>query len=511
MSYELANPRPGALIESLRSVGYSLPAALADIVDNSIAAQADNVWIDFHWAGQNSSISILDDGVGMTEPNLVEAMRPGTMNPLDSRDPDDLGRFGLGLKTASFSQGRELHVWTRAEGQQESGRCWDLDYVAQHNEWRLRKDLPPPDVALLGKFRQLESGTLVIWKALDRVLEEDTPTTDDQSHRSFLGRIREVEQHLAMVFHRFLSGSVGSRKKALSIRVNGMGATALLKPWDPFEGGSLASTDSTPTDRMRFRGNDVVVRGFVLPHKDRLPENEYSRLGGPKGWIAQQGFYVYRNDRILVAGDWLRLGRGRPWGKEEHYKLARLSIDIPNSMDMEWALDVKKSRARPPAVLHSRLTDLAEKVRNDARRVFSHRGQYGPRAAAAAPIIDRPWDAVHRNDRIAYRINRSHPLIAGCLQKLGPLSRDLEPVFRVIEEGVPVERIWLDKADAEKDHTIPYEGLDANVVREDIEATFRYLRKRGESIEASRMYLLATSPFDRYPSIVHEIVQGSTS
>lgn len=511
MSYELANPRPGALIESLRSVGYSLPAALADIVDNSIAAQADNIWIDFHWAGENSTISILDDGAGMSERMLVEAMRPGTLNPLEDRRPDDLGRFGLGLKTASFSQGRVLHVCSRAAGEDECGRCWDLDYVAKHNEWRLRKELPAPDVALLGKFRALPSGTLVVWKALDRILEDSKTTSVDAAHRAYLGRIREVEQHLSMVFHRFLSNSVSSRARPLTIRVNGLDKGAKLKPWNPFEGGANASTDSTPADHIPFRGQDIVIRGYVLPHKDRLSAEEYTRLGGPKGWVAQQGFYVYRNDRILVSGDWLRLGRGRPWPKEEHYKLARLSIDIPNSMDMEWALDVKKSNARPPAVLHARLTDLAERVRNDARRVFSHRGQYGPRAAAAAPIVERPWDSIQRQGRIVYRINRKHPLVAGALQKLGPLVKDMEPALRVIEESVPVERIWLDRADAEKDHAVPYEGLDEDVVRDDIEATLRYLRKRGESIQACRMYLLATSPFDRYPTIVDEVIERNTN
>jgi HSP90 family molecular chaperone len=133
LTYDLAIPRPEALIESLRSVGYSLAAALADIIDNSIAASANNVWIDFHWNGGSSNISILDDGHGMGESSLVEAMRPGSSSPLDTRASSDLGRFGLGLKTASFSQARELHVWSKEAEATEHGRCWDLEYVSTIN------------------------------------------------------------------------------------------------------------------------------------------------------------------------------------------------------------------------------------------------------------------------------------------------------------------------------------------------------------------------------------------
>src|SRR5262245_44102648 len=124
--YEISAPKPCSLVESLRSVGYAVPTAIADILDNSIAAHAKNVWIDFHWAGPDSRISILDDGHGMSEAVLADSMRPGSANPLDSRRPDDLGRFGLGLKTASFSQCRRLSVWSKSAASGLAGRCWDL-------------------------------------------------------------------------------------------------------------------------------------------------------------------------------------------------------------------------------------------------------------------------------------------------------------------------------------------------------------------------------------------------
>src|ERR1700728_892866 len=170
--YEIRSPKPCALVESLRSVGYSLPTAVADILDNSIAAHARHVWICFHWAGPDSWVSILDDGDGMDEETLAEAMRPGSANPLDSRRPDDLGRFGLGLKTASFSQCRKLTVWSKRKGGSIAGRCWDLDYVAKHDEWRLLKAAAPDALKPFEDFSGLTSGTMVLWEQLDRAVDK---------------------------------------------------------------------------------------------------------------------------------------------------------------------------------------------------------------------------------------------------------------------------------------------------------------------------------------------------
>jgi Histidine kinase-, DNA gyrase B-, and HSP90-like ATPase len=505
--YDFADPRPSALMESLRSVGYSLPAALADIVDNSIAAGAQNIWVDFRWDGGRSTVSVLDDGRGMAETQLVEAMRPGAINPREERHAEDLGRFGLGLKTASFSQCRHLSVWSREKDGAIHGRCWDLDYVAKHNEWRLRKNIAPPDLPQFEHLARLCSGTLVLWQQLDRVVDERTSPSDSEAQRTFLDLVKDVRDHLAMVFHRYLSGTASTATEPLVIFINGITQGARLGAWNPFEGGSNARPQTFPTDEILYQGRTVTVHGFVMPHKDRLTAEERIRIGGPKGWLAQQGFYIYRNDRILVAGDWLRLGRGRSWPKEEHYKLARLSIDIPNSMDLDWALDVKKSNARPPIALRGRLSAVAEAVRQEARRVFAHRGHYGVRSPLPTAVMERPWEAKVRADRIIYRINRKHPLVADVLQRLGPLTATVERLLRLVEETVPVERIWLDKADGEKDHAIPYEGLDTSIVTDDIRETYRFLRRGKQNDELCRAFLMATPPFDRYPNLIERVIE----
>jgi hypothetical protein len=498
--YELATPNPGALVESLRSVGYSLPTAVADILDNSISAGARNIWIEFAWAGEASEISVVDDGNGMTEQVLVEAMRPGTNSPTQPRASSDLGRFGLGLKTASFSQCRELNVWSKAIGGAVTGRQWDLDYVVKHNEWRLRKDLAAPTSENFKRLNAIPSGTFVGWKKLDRVVGTDR-VGDADAHEKFLRQVSDTQFYLEMIFHRHIAG-VTQRRTAVNIFVNGNQLTA----WDPFSISERCPAEATPEESIFYNGGVVRVRGYVMPHRDKLTDAEFERGAGPRGWIAQQGFYIYRTDRMLLAGDWLRLGRGaRLWAKEEHYKLARLSIDIGNSMDLEWSLDVKKSTARPPASLRGRLTGLAEGVRNRAKEVFSFRGMYGPRPKAAGLVVERPWETKVRNNRTTYRINRDHPLIKGVLERLGPLKTDVESGFRLLEETVPVEKIWIDVAESDKEHAVPYEGVQEEQVLADIKRTYDFLRQSGLNRESAVAYLLASEPFNRYQVLVEKL------
>jgi hypothetical protein len=504
-AYDLANPNPCALIESLRSVGYTLPTAIADIVDNSISANATEIHINFHWSGKHSWISIIDNGEGMDEKTLKDAMRPGTKNPIEVRAPNDLGRFGLGLKTASFSQCRMLSVWTKEVHSPVYARKWDLDYVSKHNEWRLIKDFSHCHDNTVQMLNRLDSGTLVIWENLDRVVDEN-PAEQDEAHQRFLNMLDAVRNYLSMIFHRHLSGNTSSRYEPLKIFINGDTEHHRLLAWDPFVISQTVSSQESPLESIPCGGNNIVkVKGYVLPHKDRISEEEFVRGGGQRGWIGQEGFYIYRNDRILVAGDWLRLGRGKPWPKEEQYKLARISIDIPNSLDLEWSLDVKKSTAKPPAYLRARLTGLAEKVRNDAKKAFTHRGEYGTRATNSAVIIERPWISKERNGHLVYKINRNHPLIQYVIARLGPMVSDLDALLRLIEETVPVQKIWLDSAESDLDHAIPYEGLDESIILGDLRKTKELISKTIKDPNTLRAYLLATEPFNRYPELIDKI------
>jgi hypothetical protein len=131
-----AAPGAAALMEGIRDFGYWLGAALADVIDNSITKHASVIEVETDMFDASPSIIITDNGVGMSETDLRAAMVLGSQDPRAHRDATDLGRFGLGLKTASFSQCRRLTVATKANKTTSAAR-WDLDLVTRTDEWLL--------------------------------------------------------------------------------------------------------------------------------------------------------------------------------------------------------------------------------------------------------------------------------------------------------------------------------------------------------------------------------------
>ena len=482
-----APPRASAMVEALRGLGYSPATALADIVDNSISAGARQVEITFAWQGADSAVSILDDGAGMTADGLDHAMRLGDRSPLEVRAGGDLGRFGLGLKTASFSQCRRLTVATRQGGGEAGVLRWDLDVLAATADasWRLLEGCAPGSERRLAPLEALEHGTLVLWEAPDRLVSAGSREQD------FLDVIDGVERHLAMVFHRYLDGA----RPKLILSINGR----RVRGWDPFLSDHPA-TWSSPPHTVDVDGSPMTVQAFVLPHRDRLTPKAWELAGGPDGWTSQQGFYVYRNGRLLVAGSWLGLGRGRSWTKEEPFRLARIRLDITNSADADWKIDIRKSTARPPASARPRLMRLAEDTRDRARRVFAHRGRIV--RSGQAEVI-KAWRTEHLASGVRYRIDRAHPAVAAVLEASGTLESQVASMLRVIEETVPVQRIWLDTAET---HETPVNGFTSDPPAE-VSAVLGVLfgnlvNRRGLSAGEARAQLLRTEPFNAYPALV---------
>ena len=298
-----AIPGAAAMIETFRAIGYSLETAVADIVDNSISASAKNVWINRIWKGGDSIITIRDDGHGMSGDEIIQAMRPGAQNPLIERSATDLGRFGLGLKTASFSQCRTLTVMSKIQGQSPEFWTWSLDHVAQCDRWELIHWLPE---GFEHELDDLASGTIVIWTNPDRIIPATTKAENDNAKRKFSEAFDRVKKHLSMTFHRFL--------EAKSVAIHWGGHE--IDPWNPFC-PKESKVQIMPSEQI---GEQVTVKGYILPHKNNFSsETAYRQAEGIFGFSAHQGFYVYRGDRLLLAGDWLGLFR-----KEEAYKLVRI-------------------------------------------------------------------------------------------------------------------------------------------------------------------------------------------
>jgi hypothetical protein len=425
-------PSAAALVESLRGLGYSPETAIADLIDNSIAANARTIEIELDWNGGDPQVALLDDGNGMERAALAEALRFGGTGPTSRRPDGDLGRFGLGLKTASLSQCRQLTMVSKAAGKAPAALVLDVDEISKRG-WFASEPPSMPQHPMAAKLLKLEHGALVLWGRMDSFgglsgLEKE----------SFYLRLEDIRAHLGMVFHRFINGDATK----LAISLNGRP----IKAWDPFQ-IAHPSTRELPSERVRHAGAAFTVRPFVLPHRDRYAnETQHDAAGGPGGWAARQGFYVYRGKRLLVAGNWLGLGGARTWTRDEASRLARIEVDLPTELDADWRIDVRKSQARPPGALRARLTAIGSRCRHEAREVFAFRGQ-GPRVHGAPHTAPAIWIASQGPKGIRYRINRDHPAIAAC-RKAGGV-RPFDAVLSIIERSVPVERIWLDVSESE--------------------------------------------------------------
>lgn len=418
-------PSAACLSASMRDLGYSLETAIADLIDNSISAGANIIDIVCDVSGERPFVFILDNGRGMLEEELLAAMRHGAINPKQSRSPQDLGRFGLGLKTASFSQCRSLTVVSRRDGV-ICGAEWNLDRVDAEDDWMLTI-LDGVDIQGLPFAERLgDRGTVVIWRDLDRLMEDET---GDRREEIVNEKLEAVGRHLSLVFHRFLSGEVKGFPRC-SLTINGHPVAA----FDPFCKKNPA-TQVLPGEVVRIGEAEVRLQPYVLPHHSRLSASEYDYYHDRSDFISNQGAYVYRNGRLMAWGDWFRLVP-----KGEATKLARVQIDFPNALDQAWTIDIKKSRARPPHVVRERLRQIIAKI--TARSVTVHRGR-GQRLfeEAESPL----WERYADHDGIRFAINAQHPLIASLEKSLSRGDMDLlRMLLDSISASLPVEMIYSD-------------------------------------------------------------------
>lgn len=389
---ELSIPNAAPLINSLRSIGYDLNSAIADIIDNSIDAKANTINIDIVWGKNGSYIRIQDNGTGMNQKELKDAMRLGSKNPYDQRSINELGRFGMGLKTAAFSLGKRLSVFTKKD-QQQYTRCWDLEYIEENSEWIIFKE--PRTQESLNNLGSIDtsSGTVVLIEILDRVIKGKTEVIQK---KNLLNKVGQLRLHLAAVFHKFLEGP-----KRLKMILN----NAPLEAWDPF--GSISySTQTLAPFINEINGSFISISPYILPHHSNLTGEQFKLLEGPKGWTGQQGFYIYRNKRLLTSGTWLGL-----FPKEEATKLARIEIDLQNDTDFNWNIDIKKSKAAPPPELIDILRKIGNNARKKSHEVYYQRTITGIGKNPEHKHEDFYWEQVSTKKGTMYRINNKHNLL----------------------------------------------------------------------------------------------------
>ena len=464
-------PRASVLVESLRDIGYSLQTAVADVIDNSLTAGAGTIELFAETHAESPAIGILDDGAGMTEAELREAMRPGSRSPLEDRGATDLGRFGLGLKTASFSQCRRLTVVTRRAGA-TSCAVWDLDTVAARDRWIV--ELPDSLSGVSWSDRLAADGTLVVWEKLDRLVGPD----GRGSRQDLVRQLAETARHVEFVFHRFLSGRESGRER-VEIALNGRA----LQPFDPFHSHHPA-TQHHPEEKFALDAQEIRIRPVTLPHHDKVSRTEWEHHAGPEGYVKNQGFYLYRNRRLIVHGTWFGLAR-----QQELTKLSRVLIDMPACLDARWKIDVKKASAQPPPPVRERLRRIIERIGVPSRRTYTARG---------ARLTDDSrlpvWTRSQDKNRISYGLDTGHPILSAFEARLDAETADeFRKLVGLIVSTLPIDALYADASASSE--SVVAQALDADDFAEIVQATWSVLRERGLSSAEAENRIRSADPF----------------
>lgn len=480
-------PRAASLTASLRDLGYSLETAVADIIDNSISASATDIQIFCDLSRKDPVVVINDNGCGMTESQIIAAMRHGAIDPRTERGPKDLGRFGLGLKTASFSQCRRLTVVSAVNGEL-AGAEWSLAKIEENDDWFISV-LELDEIAVQPFIERLGcTGTLVIWRDLDRLLEESIGQKRDEIVNE---KLAVVERHLALVYHRFLAGEVKGRRK-LSISINGHP----VKAFDPFCRKNEA-TQMLQEEKIWIGEIPIVMQPYILPHHSRLSPTEWDYYQDRSDFISNQGAYVYRNERLMAWGDWFRLVP-----KGEATKLARVKIDFPNSLDELWTIDIKKSRARPPHAVRERLRQIISQI--TARSVTVHRGR-GQKLfqESQAPL----WERYASHGGIRYVVNAEHPLITSLCTGLSPTDAStISMLLESISASLPIEMIYSDYSTHPRDVKQPAADKEHVLDRLRRLKQVLYGNGPGGDPEAFRQVVLSTCLFNDQLESVEDFI-----
>lgn len=416
------SPPATALINGIRAIGYSFSTAVADIIDNSISAAASNIDIYSDPLDSDPYFSILDNGIGMNRNELINAMTFGSNRSGRIDSPDDLGRFGLGLKSASLSQCRRFIVITK-QNEQINAMSYDLDVIERNNKWELI-ELSYDEFKNEQCFNELmkyNSGTLVIWKEFDK-LEINAKNFED----SFRNIVAEAKKHVELVFHRFYN------------KVNIYFSGKRIEKRDPF----LIASQKKQTGResiISIKGIKIRVIPHTLPNANTLTNEEKALLGNPKSIHDEQGFYIYRNERLIIWGSWLHMGY-----KSELNKLARVQVDIPSALDSMWMLDVKKSSAKIPDLIKEQIRFAIEDSIDRSHKTNRYKGTKELREIS--PVWNR---TLLREGVVKYEVNRSNPLFQALYDQIGKQEKILlEDLLSQLECYLPQGRIMNDKYDS---------------------------------------------------------------
>ncbi len=484
-------PPDPSLLESMREMGYTTEAAIADLIDNSITALAENINIRFSWNNSDPWIALIDDGIGMNMKELVKAMTLGSINPLNKRHKDDLGRFGLGLKTASLSQTRSFIVISK-KNKTHSIAQWDLDSRKLKNEskWSINvldlNELESQSKKLYDDYlKSTKSGTIVYWNNIDRI---DVGNIQNKKEIKFDTVLNNVKNHLELVFHRYLKPDTVSKRK-----INILFNKGPLNAYNPF---FIEKSKELHKEEIQYKDSKISIQPYVLPHHNKVSEEEWIKYAGKRGYLHEQGFYIYRNKRLIIYANWFKL-----IPKTELTKLLRVKIDIPNNFDKYWKINVKKSNAIPPEVIKDRLKEIISKIEFAGKRVYKHRG-----SRLISQIIDPAWNRIANDNKIFYEINKEHFYIKNYIKNLANKDKNkISEIFKILESSFPRDSYYHDISQE------PEKTISKNISYDDIKRCLDLYAVNGKIDKEQKKKILLIDPFNKHLELTEKIIDKEYS
>lgn len=479
-------PEARLLLMSLRSVGYTEESAIADIIDNSISADATKIDITFDW--NRRRIVIADDGFGMDADSLIKNMRIGSADPGEIRASKDLGRFGMGMKTAAFSLGKRLTVITKTSAG-FANATWDLDEVLQIG-WQL---IIQEDYALsefYGMFR--EQGTVIIIEKLDRLIDKNDIA---KSKTKFFRILSNTEKHISLIFHRFIE------EDGLVLTVNGN----VVEAWNPFIPENRATQELAEEPVYSDDGlHEVTIQPYILPHKTKFASpDDFKKAGGPKGWNYHQGIYLYRNKRLIVYGTWFDYLR-----KEPAYNLARIKVDISSSGDELWNIDIKKSTASLPLFMRDTIEHVIEVATEKSATVYNSRGTYSKNPTI--PNLSYVWEQRKSSGKYSFHINKKHILLKSIRSQLDEEGKNsLSAYLSLVENFAPfmVSGVTASLQSSEREPFVDLESLESKMQINELKKYVSLFRTRGFTNDEIRSTLLEMPNYRHLKQVIIDLTE----
>ena len=489
MEYIPLDIKADNFIDSYRSIGYSIETAIADIIDNSIAAKATEIRVNMIWddlVKGEPIIQILDNGYGMSNEELIESMRLACRSPLEVRDITDLGRFGLGLKSASFSQCRLLTVVSRKEGFELTCKQWDINHIKSVHKFELTdctvKEAGVEDMVPSGQ------GTSVIWRTMDQLNIPSESTEKKKEH--FWRQIKlKVREHIAITYGSF-SGTIKFFFNDNPIEL-----------WDPFL-TNHEGTKRTIEETILFNNHSVGVTSYILPKKLDGDELEKATLGRSMNEL--QGFYLYRNNRLIRYGGWFGLPK---LTNKEAYRLARIRIDIDNTMDPDWNIDIKKECATCPPAIVEKLVSYAKTARRDSSRIFRSKGKILRKTLNSKESVFL-WTYGSKDNKAFYSINRNNPLVSVFTKNLDDDQMEMfDMVLKALENFIPVQSILESESNGNYVENIASEISDDEIKKTFLELIDNMIENDNCDFLTAAKFLRGNEPFINHLEVVDKIIE----